>query len=106
MDLGEVRAGAPTNYCLRTDNHGNYSLRNWSLQGEAAEPGADWWIGGWPRTPPRATCAEAEGAGYWLGRRRATRWRGSRRRATRHLRPKLLIILEDRKSTRLHSSHC
>ena len=43
VDLGEGRAVVPTHYCLR---HGSGSeshvLRNWSLQGKAAEPGADW----------------------------------------------------------------
>ena len=32
----------PTHYCLRHTNNNGCVLRNWSLQGKAAEPGADW----------------------------------------------------------------
>ena len=41
VDLGEGRAVVPTHYCLRNSN-GIYALRNWTLQGKTAEPGADW----------------------------------------------------------------
>ena len=45
VDLGEGRAVVPTHYCLRNDSrnsNGTAALRNWSLQGRTAEPGADW----------------------------------------------------------------
>ena len=42
VDLGEGRAVVPTHYCLRNDSNQTHVLRNWSLQGKAAEPGADW----------------------------------------------------------------
>ena len=43
VDLGEGRTVVPTHYCLRTDeNGGSYAVRNWTLEGKAADPGADW----------------------------------------------------------------
>ena len=42
VDLGEGRDVTPTHYCLRHHDNEGYVLRNWSLQGKAAEPGADW----------------------------------------------------------------
>ena len=34
----------PTHYCLRHDNHGRaYALRNWTLEGRAADAGAEDW---------------------------------------------------------------
>ena len=43
VDLGESRAVVPTHYCLRHDGvNQSHALRNWSLQGKTAEPGADW----------------------------------------------------------------
>ena len=43
VDLGEGRTVVPTYYCLRTDAHGgSYVVRNWTLEGTAADPGADW----------------------------------------------------------------
>jgi len=43
VDLGEGRTVVPTHYCLRTDNYGgSHVKRNWTLEGKAADPGADW----------------------------------------------------------------
>ena len=43
VDLGEGRTVVPTHYCLRTDANGDsYVVRNWTLEGKAADPGADW----------------------------------------------------------------
>jgi hypothetical protein len=43
VDLGEGRTVVPTHYCLRTDQHGSsHVVRNWTLEGKAADPGADW----------------------------------------------------------------
>ena len=43
MDLGEGRAVVPAHYCLKKDEgNANCVLRNWTLQGKTAEPGADW----------------------------------------------------------------
>ena len=42
VDLGEGRTVVPTHYCLRTDGDGNHAVRNWTLEGKAADPGADW----------------------------------------------------------------
>ena len=43
VDLGEGRTVVPTHYCLRHDANGSsYAVRNWTLEGKAADPGADW----------------------------------------------------------------
>ena len=42
VDLGEGRTVVPTHYCLRNDSSADHQLRNWSLQGKTAEPGANW----------------------------------------------------------------
>ena len=43
VDLGEGRTVVPTHYCLRTDENGDaFVKRHWTLEGKAADPGADW----------------------------------------------------------------
>jgi hypothetical protein len=42
VDLGEGRTVVPTHYCLRNDANGHCVVRNWTLEGKAADPGADW----------------------------------------------------------------
>ena len=44
VDLGEGRAVVPTHYCLRMSqaNHPSRVLRNWTLEGKTALPGAGW----------------------------------------------------------------
>ena len=41
VDLGAERTVVPTHYCLRNDDDGDCSARNWALEGKAADEG-DW----------------------------------------------------------------
>ena len=44
VDLGAERTVVPTHYCLRHDQNGkHYALRNWTLEGRAADAGAEDW---------------------------------------------------------------
>jgi hypothetical protein len=43
VDLGEGRTVVPTHYCLRHDGtNASCVVRHWTLEGKAADPGADW----------------------------------------------------------------
>ena len=42
VDLGEGRSVVPAYYCLRHGYSAGFQLRNWTLEGKTAEPGADW----------------------------------------------------------------
>ena len=43
VDLGAERTVVPTHYCLRNDADANCVVRNWTLEGRAADAGAEDW---------------------------------------------------------------
>ena len=43
VDLGAERTVVPTHYCLRNSAHNGHASRNWTLEGRAADAGAEDW---------------------------------------------------------------
>ena len=80
VDLGAARTVVPTHYCLRNSQQGSHALRNWTLEGKAADAGEEDWqeirrhdidetlatqaysVGAWPVDAGGRACASASTA--------------------------------------------